>query len=108
MVATTNEYGPNTEAIQAIIERLKTMTLDEANALHKARHAAWSEAWKTAKYAALDAAKDWNAAKDSAWNAVWNAGRDAILALMVRDEITPEQFDLLYGPWKQVMEDTAK
>ena len=36
-------------------------------------------------------------------NAAGFAARDAALALVVRDLITPEQFDRLYGPWASVM-----
>jgi hypothetical protein len=32
-----------------------------------------------------------------------DAARYAAWALMVKDLITPEQFDLLYGPWASVM-----
>ena len=88
------KYGPQTAEIEAIIERLKTMTVDEAKALAAAwyddRTAAWKAAWYAAWYAAVDAARD------AAWY--------AILALLVSDLITPEQFDLLYGPWASVME----
>jgi len=27
-----------------------------------------------------------------------------VLALIVKDLITPEQFEILYGPWRSVME----
>ena len=84
--------GPNGEAVAAHIERCKTITADEAERL----------------YAAWDAARDaaWDAAGNAAWNAAWNAARDAAwdaaFALVVRDLISPEQFDLLYGPWASV------
>jgi len=45
----------------------------------------------------------WDAAWDAAWAAAWSAARSAAWALMVKDLITPEQFDLLYGPWASVM-----
>jgi hypothetical protein len=72
--------GPNGEAAVAHIERCKTITADEAARLCAARNAAWNAAW--------------DAARDAAW--------DAAAALVVRDLITPEQFDLLYGPWASV------
>jgi len=113
-----DRFGPNTEAIEAIIERLKTMTVDEAEALGSAWNSAWNSArvaardaardaaWNSARYAAWDSVWDaaWDAARDLVWDAAWDAAWDAILALLVRDKITPEQFDILYGPWKQVME----
>ena len=58
-----------------------------------ARDAAWGAAQRAAQRAARDAARD--AVCDAAWGAA--------LALLVRDLITPAQFDLLYGPWASVM-----
>ena len=78
--------GPNGEAVADLIERARHLTMDEIRRLDAARDAAWD--------AARDAA--WGAARDAAW--------DAAIALLVRDLITPEQFDLLYGPWASVME----
>ena len=125
--------GPNGEAVAALIKRCRTMTYDEAEQLSAAgsaagpavwsaardavwsaardaagsaaRSAARSAAWSAARYAAWDAARSaaWDAAWDAAWAAAWSAARSAALALMVKDLITPEQFDLLYGPWASVM-----
>ena len=78
--------GPNGEAVADLIERARHLTVDEIRGLVDARVAAW------------DAARD--AARAAAWDAAWAAA----LALLVRDLITPEQFDLLYGPWASVME----
>jgi hypothetical protein len=33
------------------------------------------------------------------WHAVWGAARDADLAIVVRDKITPDQFNILVQPW---------
>ena len=89
--------GPNGEAVAALIKRCRTMTYDEAEQL--------SAAGSAARYAARDAA--WSAARDAAGDAARYAARDAARyaawALMVKDLITPEQFDLLYGPWASVM-----
>ena len=67
--------GPNGEAVAALIERARRLTLDEAERLY------------------------------AAWDAARSAAADAVVALVVRDLITPEQFDVLYGPWASVMED---
>ena len=109
-----DKYGPQTAEIEAVIERLKTMTADEIEALAAAWDAARTVAWDAARTAAwYDVRYD---VRDATWgaawydvrydvrDATWGAVRDAILALLVKDLITPEQFDLLYGPWKQVME----
>ena len=79
--------GSNGEAVVALIERCKTLTADEVERLG----AVW--------YAARDAARDavWVAARVAAW--------DAAFALLVRDLITSEQFDLFYGPWRSVVGD---
>ena len=66
--------GPNGEAVAALIKRCRTMTYDEAEQL------------------------------SAAWYAAGDAARSAAWALMVKDLITPEQFDLLHGPWASVME----
>ena len=124
--------GPNGQEVAALIERCKTLTKDEARQLSYARIAAryaacyasreaawnasaWSSAREAARYAALQAARD--AARDAAWDAARNASacyasreaasdaaRNASSALIVKDKITKELFDLLYGPWASVME----
>ena len=97
--------GPNGEAVAALIKRCRTMTYDEAEQLFAARYAARSAAWSAAGYAATYAAWDaaGDAARSAARSAAWSAARSAAWALMVKDLITPEQFDLLYGPWASVM-----
>ena len=101
--------GPNGEAVAASIERCKTLTHDEAKRLDTAGAAAWDAPWYAAWYAAWAASHGaaryaaryaaWYAAWDAAWYAAWDAAR----ALMVKDLITPEQFEILYGPWASVM-----
>jgi len=73
--------GPNGEAVAAVIERCRALTPNEIQKLAAA----------------------WDAAQDAARDAVWAAARAAARALIVKDIITAEQFDLLYGPWKSVM-----
>ena len=63
--------------------------------------AAWNTAWyavqDTAWYAVQDTA--WYAVQDTAWNNAWYTARDADLAVLVRDKITVEQFEILTQPW---------
>jgi hypothetical protein len=70
-----------------------------------ARYAAWLAAWDAAGYAAWAAA--WDAAENAAWVAVWDVARDAAGyaagALVVKDLISSEQFELLYGSWGKVI-----
>lgn len=108
-----------TPEIEALIAKIETISLDQARALdaawdardalaaawNAAWDAAWDAAWAAVRNAALavalDAARD---ALDAARNDAWNAALDAVLALMVRDLISGDQFDVLYGPWASVME----
>jgi len=101
--------GPNGESVAAHIERCKTLT--EAEAVQLA--AAWSASWSAAGYAAWDDARHAAhaayvahaayAAANAAAHAAEDAVRDAAGALVVRDLITEEQFDTLYGPWASVI-----
>jgi hypothetical protein len=93
-------FGPNGQAVVAIIDRAGRLTDDEARRLAAARVAAGEAAW-WAVAQALDAARvaAREAARDAAWDATWAA----TLAELVRDLITPEQYDLLMGPWRSVV-----
>ena len=92
--------GPNGQEVAALIERCKTLTKDEVRQLSSARNAvAWNASWYASKYAAR------KAAREAAWAAAWYAvAWDAAIALIVKDKITREHFDRLYGPWASVME----
>ena len=97
--------GPNGEAVAAHIEQCKVITLEQARQLNAAGSKARdTEAVWTAAQAAV-----FKGDRGGAWYAAWKAGRrrdaarPAALALVVRDLITPEQFDRLYGPWASVM-----
>ena len=110
--------GPNGEAVAALIKRARRVTSREAQALAQAweaawgaaREAAWGAAWEAAWGAAREAA--WGAAREAAWGAAWGAAGGAAggavgyaaWALVVRDLISREDFDTLYGPWASVME----
>ncbi|MCC7408304.1 MAG: hypothetical protein IT442_09540 [Phycisphaeraceae bacterium] len=116
--------GPNGEAVAVLIERARRLTANEVLRLFDAWHAAGYDAWHAVWHAARDAARDaagyaagyaardavWHAARDAAGYAagyaVGDAARDAAWALFVRDLISPEQFDILYGPWASVIGDT--
>ena len=111
-------YGPNTEAVQSIIDRLPTLTEDEVNRLEAAWDAAdvvaWSAAWGAAIGASRGAAwiasrgAAWSAARSADWYADWYASRDAILATVtygIATETGPytiAQRDLLLAPWVSV------
>ena len=123
--------GPQGEQVAAVIERAGRLTAEEVRRLDAAWNAAWNAAQDAARDAARNAAWDaayaarnatwnaaWNAARDAAWNAAWDAARDAArdaaqdaarnaawnaLALLTRDLISQEHYDMLIGPWRDVI-----
>ena len=101
--------GPQGREVAAIIDRARMLTTDELRRLGAARDAARDAAWVAARVAARDAARvaAWCAAWDAAWGAARDAARDAALATLVRDLITPKQYDLLMAPWRTVIGDQA-
>ena len=58
-----------------------------------ARGAAWDAAWAAARGA------EWDAARGAEWDAAWDAAWAAV-AIIVRDLITPDQFDTLTAPMR--------
>jgi hypothetical protein len=135
------KYGAQTTEIEALIERVKTVTPEQAEALsnvsrseessdaawdalwNAGREDAWNEAWDSMREAIWDALWDamratvWSAAlhtvREALWDEVWEeatemawvvTAHDALVALLARDLITPDQFDRLYGPWQSVMD----
>jgi hypothetical protein len=133
------KYGPYTVVIEALIEKIETITSEQAEALYEARgdesvEGPWHEAWK----AASDSGRyvEWSHAQDAIsdaargttlvtgryrelsveqdgleeiqrrhaiWLVAQPAASDAILALTVRDLITPANFNALYKSWASVM-----
>ena len=103
--------GPNGVEVVAFLELLPTLTNTQWDA---ARDAAWDAAgdaaWDVARDAVLDATRGAArgaafyaarfAARNAARDAAWNAAGDAVLALLVRDLITTEQFDALTAPMR--------
>lgn len=113
----SDKYGPQTIEIEALIARAKVITDDESRSWYAAWYATQDSspnaAWDAARDAALDAAWDaaWDAARDVADDAAWDAVRsaadypvrDAALALLVRDLISEDDYDLLTRPWRQAI-----
>ena len=85
--------GPQGREVAAIIDRVRMLTTDELRQLD----ATWGAARGAARYAARGAAR----------GAAWDAARNAALATLVRDLITPKQYDLLMAPWRTVIGDQA-
>ena len=90
MTTPETPYGPNSAAVSAYLAKLPGLTPEQWTAARTAardaaRAAAWTAAWAAAR----------DAARDAAWTAAWTAE-----ALVVRDLITPEQFDILVAPMR--------
>jgi hypothetical protein len=110
------KYGAQTIEMEAFIDRLSTITPEQLDALSKAYNTATAarpeelwDAWCSAELVGRDEMREeaWSVARDAVRtgkrNAAWYSGWYAILAILVRDLITPDQFDLLYSPWTSVM-----
>jgi len=105
------KYGPQTQQIEELVEKLKGVTPEQAERLNDAWYDALNDARNDARKAArvtlLDGSLAWNAVRDAVQDAAhhfaWGAAWDAALALLVQDKISTEHFDTLYGPWKSVM-----
>ncbi len=101
-------FGPQGEQVAGLIERSARLTRRELGAL-KEKFLAARYATDRAAIAAGGAINESgrNAAEWVAWHAV---GRnrpslpEALTALIVRDLISEEHFNLLYAPWASVME----
>lgn len=104
-------FGSQGAEVVAILNRAAKLTTEEGENL--------AVAWVAARVAAVRAAVAW-AARDAAWVAACNAARSctlyvardaargiwgAVAATLVRDVITPEDYDRLMGPWRAVTGD---
>ena len=99
--------GPNGVEVVAFLDLLPTLTRTQWDAAwvatrdaagDAARAAAWDAAWDAALAATGDAA--WGAALAATWEATGSAAKSAVGALLVRDLITTEQFDVLTAPMR--------
>ena len=109
--------GPQGAEVAAIIERARRLTGDEASRLIAAQRVEWYAAWRAARdaewdagwYAEWDAAwaaardASWDVVRDATWAAVRYVVRDILMATLTRDLITPEQYDTLMAPWREVI-----
>ena len=98
----SDRFGPNTAQVEAFLALLPGLTEKQwavagAAGRGAALAAVLDEAWDTARVAARVAA--WYAARGAAWFAA-RAASWAAEALVVRDLISPEQFDVLSAPMR--------
>ena len=110
----SGRYGPNTAEVEKLLTKIKEITptqaetlfvawvannaADRALAAFEALDATNYEQWIAVRYAAMKAMPD--DVPLNVWEAIWGA----TLALVVRERISEEDFDVLYGPWREVME----
>jgi hypothetical protein len=112
-------YGPNTPLLLDLFERMQTLTIDDLAKLEQAWKTADREDLKTA-HRAVEAAvredRDWREQVKVAQEQVvkWaslRAGRQALIpplvdcvaALVLADILEPEDAELLYAPWADVV-----
>ena len=96
------KYGPNTADVEAYLALLPKLTDEQREAARETGwDASWSFEWHVAADAALGAAgaasryTGWWTAAPASWAASW-----AAMALVVRDLIAPEHFDILTAPMR--------
>ena len=116
--ALMEKYGSQTTEVEALLEKIKTITPEQAKALDAPWDAPWKAVWgavwtavwgagrEAGREAALEAALEaaWVAVRETAWDAGWVAVRDAVLVTVTKDLISEEDFHTLYSPWASVME----
>ena len=106
----SDRFGPNTAQVEAFLRVVRGLSDEQVETARAA--------WAAASAAVRDAVRD--AARDAAWDAAWYADRAgawaadryaaryaasdaasaAAVALVVRDLISPEQFDVLTAPMR--------
>jgi hypothetical protein len=119
-------FGPNGEAVAGVLDELSEIDDDLAEAIADAYDAIPDAERKVARGfakrilrkvnleeeadTAQQAVSDWLSAlkipyEDQEFYAtVANAARDAVLGLVLEDELDDADFDTLYGPWSEVMD----
>ena len=102
----SDRFGPNTAQVEAFLALLPGLTEKQwavagAAGRGAALAAVLDEAWDTARVADRVAARvaAWYAARGADWYAA-RAAAWAAEALVVRDLISPEQFDVLSAPMR--------
>ena len=94
---------------EQFIKVWKSLDEPKRKELSAARSAAWDVTWSAAQDLAWSVGRSaawdvvWYAANSAARDVVWyaanSAARDADLAVIAKDEITAEQFEILTSPW---------
>jgi hypothetical protein len=106
-------FGPQGEHVAALIARAQNLTAEERDRLDaawnavryatrdSAQYVARDAGWYAAQYAAQSAAR--YAAQSAAQYAAQYVARDTAGALVSRDLISTEHYDLLTRPWRKII-----
>ena len=117
----SGRYGPNSAEVQRLRSEIKTISKEQSIAMNDLwEHQdedIWYETWRRVhETIALwngGRSKEWTKAWADIWDkdirgeileSRWACIRDAALAILVRDLISDEDFNVLYNPWASVME----
>ncbi len=117
-MSTEMRFGPETPVVERMVECLRRATPEEVDALAADRGAALDAVTAAVRRVARSDARDaswracsevrwaskaaWYAGKAAAWDVdsdAWVHGWDAIMAVLARHGISPEQFGELTAPW---------
>lgn len=94
--------GPQAAEMFAWGRRLDRLTTDETERLDEPESdTPWVAAWVAARDAARISTRE--AASDTALEAAIDTASDAAAALLIRDKISQEQYDILTTPWRKVI-----
>lgn len=110
------KYGPNTEKIAEILKRASEISPEQRTKIRdnwtSSRSFVWYETWT--KIMILN--KELHPIRHEVWStvremrrgetsyAVLVVVRGAVLGLLAQDKISQKDFDILYAPWKEMME----
>jgi hypothetical protein len=119
-------FGPNGDAVAAVLDALTEIDDDLAEAIADAYEAIPDAERKVARGfarrllrkanleeeadTAQQAVRDWLSAlkipyeDEGLYATVANAARDAVLGLILEEDLDDADFDTLYGPWSEVMD----
>lgn len=106
---TEQKYGPNTAEVERLLAVLRTATPEDQRACNRACAGVPDDVWDHSMKRARDACRDVAEPRHDEWAAVCDAFDpevvafmgvyvDAAWALMVRDQIDPDDFETLVGP----------
>jgi hypothetical protein len=106
------KYGTNTVAVQAILDRIPTLTQEQKDELNKRwdkidvtmAYSYWWDAWGEVRD---QDCQEWEEAHDR-FNEELPAAADAIAAVALKGMISEEAYDALIRIWQRVVEKEEK